>query len=56
MNIIFLILDGKPVLVTQYVGGDMAPDPNIKRKGEIEDLQESEAKQPESQVVHSSER
>ncbi|GBL90984.1 hypothetical protein AVEN_131348-1, partial [Araneus ventricosus] len=45
----------KPVLVTQYVGGDMKPDSASRRADETDDLQES-ANHPDRQLVHSSER
>ena len=54
-NDLSFTLDGKPVMVTQYVGGDMMPEDVTKRKGEVDDLQES-ANHPESQRVQSSER
>ncbi|GIY73933.1 uncharacterized protein CEXT_221991, partial [Caerostris extrusa] len=44
----------KPVLVTQYVGGDMKPGSVNRRVDETEDLQES-ANHPDKQLVHSSE-
>ncbi|KAG8183079.1 hypothetical protein JTE90_010902 [Oedothorax gibbosus] len=43
--------DAKPVMVTQYVGGDMKP---MRRADESDDLQES-ANHPDRQLVHSSE-
>ncbi|GFQ80322.1 uncharacterized protein TNCT_392381 [Trichonephila clavata] len=46
--------DTKPVLVTQYVGGDMKPGIANRRADESEDLQES-ANHPDKQLVHSSE-
>lgn len=53
--ILSFTLDGKPVMVTQYVGGDMMPEDVTKRKGEVDDLQES-ANHPELLRVQSSER
>ncbi|KAF8768080.1 hypothetical protein HNY73_020935 [Argiope bruennichi] len=46
--------DSNPVLVTQYVGGDMKPDSASRRADETDDLQES-ANHPDRQLVHSSE-
>ncbi|CAL1276745.1 unnamed protein product [Larinioides sclopetarius] len=46
--------DSNPVLVTQYVGGDMKPESASRRADETEDLQES-ANHPDRQLVRSSE-